>query len=57
MGKTYRKDKPESKQRSDSHPGNHGDKSINHDHDRTAKKRMLKDIEHHWNDRDVDDYE
>lgn len=55
MGKTYRKEKPLSKQRGENHPGSHGEKSINHDHDRTQRKRELHDIQQRWDHLDDDE--
>lgn len=54
MGKTYRKEKPVSKQRAENHPGSHGLKSIQHAQERTERKRILREIEEHWDDEDLD---
>ena len=50
MGKTYRKEKPDSKRRSETRPGTHGNKSISHERDRERKRQLLKHITENWDD-------
>lgn len=48
MGKTYRKEQQYRKSREESA----AHKAVDHNHERTASRRALQEVKHHWDEED-----